>query len=202
MNTDRDVATVLKNLIAFVDSAAFPNDPLPIIVSDTYRAKSTPNVALTTHNDGTSSLWRPISYLIHSQGLYDYCLEGTQVSFHHMRDTNDIYYDEKGRCYSLQEACISAALHEVRHRVQFGLRIPLVDSTITSQAPRWKAWGNAQKIHLEKRVRPTEEFDAIFVDTLGTYEFRRGRLSSKDHVGSFIRMTPTEFLAWERARKI
>src|SRR6185295_10904809 len=61
-----------------------------------------------------------------------------------------------------EETFRALAFHEVRHRVQYQLKITLINKTHTDQIPRCRVWGAVQEEYFKPLHDKDIEFDAHF----------------------------------------
>ena len=190
-----DIAVRFKEILEFIDSSAFPEKPLPVVLAQTYGQVQF-GLAHRPHDPARDF------YQIHTLGLEDYFEAGKKEHcFHVMLDADDRRWVHENRTllpYTDEEILKSSAIHEVRHRLQYHLGIPLFTPSEISKVERCVLWSNAQANHYRNVPNGDRELDAKFFESYGAYEIRRGRLICAEDVKRLLFMTPQEFIDREK----
>ena len=194
-----NLASRLEEMIRLVDTAAFPGQPLKVVVVDTLPGSGEPQFGLgyiPEHPDQSF-------YFIFKKGLEQYFAAGKDFSIHTMLEMEALAraFESKAVYQTEEEILLAASIHEVRHRVQFTCKVPLFDGKITSQVLRCQYWTEVQARHYQSDSKGAYEFDAKFFEQYGAQELRQKRLLlNAEDLGKLLHMTAEQFL--EREHKM
>lgn len=183
-------------MISMIDSAVFPDQAFKIWLVDEPPPVGKPqfSFAYNVKDPGESF------YLVYA-GLMRYFEAGRASSIHAMLEPEALIRAQGKDVlqFTNDEIFLGAALHEVRHRMQYCLNIPMFNERHTSQVLRCRFWGEVQAKHYRNIPGGDQEFDAKFFECYGAHELRQGRLklNPKD-LGNLMRMTVEEFLEKEK----
>lgn len=188
---DREALHRSTGYLNMFDRLAFPGRPLKILaITEEPPPEGDPHFHFANTGDPQKDF-----YVVFTTGLHKFCEDVRAERAHHMLE-----WDDPARklrppiaLYSYDEAVLSIAAHEVRHRVQNHLSHPLISLADTQKRPRCRAYCKRLMKYLVSLNLgddlPTE-FDSKFVDTFIAYEMRRGRASELDRLRMLILMTP------------
>ncbi len=183
-------------MISMIDAAVFRQQALEVLI-----ANGPPPLGRSQFGFSYDSANPTKSYyLIYSVGLLNYFEAGKPFAYHVMLEPDALARGwQKGLlAFTKQEMFLGAALHEVRHRVQFCLNVPLFNRSHTDKVLRCRYWGEIQDKHYKNITDGNLEFDAKFFECYGAHEFRQGRLKiNKDDLGNLLCMTSEQFLEKE-----
>ncbi len=184
--------------ISMADTGVFPQQPCKILVVNEPPSAGKPQFAFAydTVNQDNSF------YVVYS-GLLGYFEAGKPFATHAMLEPDALFRaQQKGvLAFTNPEIFLGAAIHEVRHRVQCCLKVPLFNQTHTDQVLRCRFWGQVQGKHYKSVPDGDREFDAKFFECYAAHEYRQGRLKiNEQDLGNLLRMTVEQFL--ERESKL
>lgn len=206
-----NIATALLESIHFADLAVFSENPLPVTIVPKemgHDPRDNPSqFAFCRYTSGQAN--RDDFYVIFEKGLREY--------FEVMRNniayaiSLDARFGVRARLapndfglvefepYNEARAILGAAVHEVRHRVQFHLGVALFNKSHTDQVNRCRLWGQVQAKHYGNGPHAAREFDAKLFECYVSYELIRGRLQfTLDYFRDLLLMTPERFLEIEK----
>jgi len=204
-----DLVQRLKEAVELVDSAVFPENPLPVVIVSSPQLPGHPQFALVRDTGGN----RNLAYVVYSHGIDEYFQESRARNLRSIEiaKTHNLFAilgpDDIGlqeiMPYDESETILAAAFHEVRHRVQFELGIELINEGHTNQIERCRRWGQAQAKHYKNDPDGAIEFDAKFFECYGAFELRKGHLqTTPKQLKDFLFMTPYWLIKKEKKRKV
>ena len=192
-----DTAYKLKKAFELVDQSAFPQKPLQVVMIPSIPEPGQPQFGFANVVDANEG-----AYFLYIGGLEQYIAAGREFCIHTMLESDDPMFDpmyRKGFAYFTEEETLMAvSCHEVRHRVQFHLRVELLNRGHTDQIPRCRQWGELQDRHYKNVSGGNLEFDAKFFEFYGANELRRNRFDDIEKIGRVLRMGPQQVLTRER----
>lgn len=186
--------------IRLVDKVVFSEKTLPVVALQNEPTSVQGQVSFVTAKKGFSDF-----YKVHLLGLESYCRRICRARRHDMPEQSDPLFGMNNRNapYSWEDCLTGIAIHEVRHRVQYNLGIELIGPEHVGQIKRCEYWNRNQREFFrgaDLGQDTAHEFDAMFLEAYGAYEFRMGRLKLAERVKLLLLMTPQEFLRIEAER--
>ncbi len=189
-----DIAVKLKEMLELVDSSAFPEKAFLAMIDGGYPHLGQPQLGFASVVEYLDKGF----YFIFSGGLQQYFELGKECQFHGMIEPDDPMHGKGAVYWSEQELLMAVAVHEVRHRVQLHLKVPLISKFYTDKIERCRRWGELQDRHYKNIPGGDQEFDAKFFEFYGANEVRRTRLETPEQIKNLLHMTPHQILAREK----
>ncbi|MDQ3014782.1 MAG: hypothetical protein M3Q73_02890 [bacterium] len=199
-NDEKTVQTYV-GYVRDLDKLAFPGKPIKSYV---VTEESPPPGESHVHFADTGDPGKDF-YLLYGIGFDSYCRAVQAERVHLMLEPLDPSFGIRGMMvhYSFQETLVSIAAHEVRHRVQFHHKVPLIRPEDAIKVPRCRFFAERLAEFLEtlsgyQGEDRGREYDAKFVDSYIAYELRTKRAVRGEHVKKLLKMTPDTLLELEQ----